>query len=190
MSRVCNKPQEKNASKQRDVHSLSHFPRLLPRARTFVLFKQFYNRVIGRRDSNFPIVLVPGVSNFNVGALAVCMDQEKSPWEICSVQKKIVFTIESQLQLERSVSDEIFFAPFDFLLKRSKHDQISDTFFVVYRFSLHAPKVLTPKSGTPCICTYTWRETTSATIRISFPRRASLFLEFDYTIHSCKLTVR
>lgn len=65
MSRVCNK---------RDVHSLSHFSRLLPRARTFVLLKQFYNRVIGRRDSNFPIVLVPGVSNFNVGALAVCMD--------------------------------------------------------------------------------------------------------------------
>lgn len=83
-----------------------------------------------------------------------------------------------------------FFAPFDFFLKRSKREQISGTFFVVCRFSLHAPNVLTSKSGTPCICTYTWRETTSATIRISFPRRASLFLEFDYTIHSCKLTVR
>lgn len=61
-------------SKQRDVHSLSYLSRLVPRARTFVLFKQFYNRVIGRRDSNFPIVLVPGVSNFNVGALVVCMN--------------------------------------------------------------------------------------------------------------------
>lgn len=58
--------------KQRDVHSLSYFSRFLPRARTFVLFKQFYNRVIGRRDSNFPIVPVPGVSNFSVRALATC----------------------------------------------------------------------------------------------------------------------